>query len=497
VLSWQQRVENAIVRRDLIRPGQCVLVAVSGGVDSMVLLHVLAEFSTTHGWKLVVAHFNHQLRARSSSKDEQLVRQTARSLKLPIVVGRAKVRAFAQRKRLSIEMAARQLRHQFLAKVAIQKAAASVALAHHVDDQVELFFVRLFRGSGGQGIAGMKWTSPSPADPSVTLVRPMLDRAKHELTDFARVRKIAFRHDASNDLLHIQRNGIRHELLPLLQSKYQPAVRANVLRLMEIVGAEGEFVESVAQSWVLANQQKAKGKPTLNQSGRRLDSFVNVQAFAFGDLPVAVQRRCLQLQLIEQGIQTDYDLIEYLRRNPTAPVDAKVFAATGALAPKPKPGTPSTRPIRIARDPSGRVGPAPVDETGFDRSFCELRLDEAPRTRTWGGVKFAWRVLARKGAVRPHARRGTELFDADVVGERIQLRHWLPGDRFQPIGMPNPVKLQDLFVNQKVPRSRRKQLIVGATAKGELFWVEGLRIAERFKLSEHTIRRVQWALQRL
>jgi tRNA(Ile)-lysidine synthetase-like protein len=265
---------------------------------------------------------------------------------------------------------------------------------------------------------------------------------------------------------------------------------------MDIVGAEGEFVESVARSWLLAHQTKAKGKPTRNQSGQRLDSFMKVQELAFCDLPVAVQRRCLQLQLIEQGIQTDYELIEYLRLNPASPVDAKVFSAPGPVAPKRKAGTSARRPIRIARDQSGGVGPAPVEETAFDSSKTELRFNEAPGTRTWEGVKFAWRVIARKGSVRPRSRRGTEFFDADVVGNTVQLRHWLPGDRFQPIGMPKPVKLQDLFVNQKVPRARRKQLMV-ATARGELFWVEGLRIAERFKLSDHTIRRLQWNWQRL
>jgi tRNA(Ile)-lysidine synthase len=366
-----------------------------------------------------------------------------------------------------------------------------------MDDQVELFFVRLFRGSGGQGLAGMKWTSRSPADPSVTLVRPLLDSAKRELTDFARARKLAFRHDASNDLLHIQRNGIRHELLPLLESKYQSAVRANVLRLMDIVGLEGEFVESVARDWLVAHQPKPKGKSDRDRSGPRSDVLMKVQEVAFGDLPVAVQRRCIQLQLIEQGIQADYDLIEFLRLNPTSSVDAKAFSALGAVAPKRKARPPARRPISIARDPSGRVGPARVDETAFDRSWCELDLGESQPARTWGGVKFAWRVLARKGSARPRARPNTEFFDAEAVGKRVQLRHWLPGDRFQPIGMPQPVKLQDLFVNQKVPRSLRKQLLVGVTAMGELFWVEGLRIAERFKLSEQTIRRLQWHWQRL
>lgn len=497
MLSWQQQVEDAIVRRDLIPPGQRIVVAVSGGVDSMVLLHVLAEFSTRHGCKLVVAHFNHQLRGRSSSKDERLVRQTARRLKLPIVVGRANVLAFARRSRVSIEMAARQLRHQFLAKVAMRNSAACVALAHHMDDQVELFFVRLFRGTGGQGLVGMKWTSPSPADPSVPLVRPLLNSAKLEIAEFARTRKIAFRHDASNDLLHIQRNAIRHELLPLLESNYQPAVRATVLRVMDIVAAEGELVESLARTWLSAHQPKAESKPALNENARQLQSAVDVRAFAFSDLPIAVQRRCLHLQLIDQGIQADYELIEHLRLNPVSPMEVKVPSTPRAAAPKSKTGTRARSVCRIARDLSGSIYPVAVDETAFNSSSCELRLDKGPPARTWEGVKFTWRVMTRKGAVRPPSIGGAEFFDADMVGGRVELRHWLPGDRFQPIGMAKPVKLQDLFVNHKVPRSRRKQLIVAVTGTGELFWVEGLRIAERFKLTEHTIRRLQWAWQRL
>src|SRR5260370_33511651 len=121
----------------------------------MVLLHILYELSRQWGWELRVAHLNHQLRGSSSLADERLVRGTARALKLPLVVERADVRAFGKSQKVSVEMAARKLRHDFLARAAARHKIPSIALAHHADDQVELFFLRLLRGSGGEGLAGM------------------------------------------------------------------------------------------------------------------------------------------------------------------------------------------------------------------------------------------------------------------------------------------------------------------------------------------------------
>ena len=159
-----QRVERNIQNRQLFKRGGKILVAVSGGLDSMVLLHTLYKITSRYKWKIAVAHFNHQLRGRASDADEQLVRKTAVVLELPFIAGRADVRRFARTSKLSLEMAARELRHEFLARVARERKISAIALAHHADDQVELFFLRLLRGAGGEGLAGMKWHSPSPVD---------------------------------------------------------------------------------------------------------------------------------------------------------------------------------------------------------------------------------------------------------------------------------------------------------------------------------------------
>jgi tRNA(Ile)-lysidine synthase len=296
VNEFFQRIASVANRRRLLPGGKKILVAVSGGADSMVLLHALHRLAPQFRWKLSVAHFNHQLRGRASDADEKLVGSTARKLSLPFFCGRGDVAGFARRSKISIEMAARKLRHEFFARVARQQKISIIALAHHADDQVELFFLRLLRGSGGEGLAGMKWRSPSPADPGITLVRPLLDCSKAEVLAFARERKIKFRDDATNFSTDYLRNRIRNELLPLLRKKYQPGLDKAVLRLMNIVGAEAEFVAAAATAQIRNPQSAIQNR--------------------FDTLPVAVQRRVLQQRLAALGLLPDFELIEQLREAP-------------------------------------------------------------------------------------------------------------------------------------------------------------------------------------
>jgi tRNA(Ile)-lysidine synthase len=287
-----RQVESSIVARHLIGPGEAILVAVSGGLDSMVLLHALHELAPRHNWRLVIGHFNHQLRARGSDADEQFVRAAGKRLGLKVKAGRADVRACAARQGLSIEMAARLLRHRFLARTAVALTMNKVALAHHADDQVELFFLRLLRGAGPDGLAGMRPISPSPARPDVQLIRPLLSLERRDLEAFAHERGLRFRHDASNDQRHYERNRIRHELLPLLRAEFKPALNRTVLRLMAILSGESDFLA-----------QKAREA--------RADASV-----AFEQLPAALQRRWLGSEALALGVAPDFDLLERWRRNP-------------------------------------------------------------------------------------------------------------------------------------------------------------------------------------
>jgi tRNA(Ile)-lysidine synthase len=497
-------VDQSIQNRRLFLPGQRILVAVSGGVDSMVLLHLLHELASGHGWQLTAAHLNHQLRGRSSDADERLVRRTAKKLHVPLVTGRAAVAELARNRKLSLEMAARQLRHDFLARAAKRRNFPIVALAHHADDQLELFFLRLLRGSGGEGLAGMKWRTRSASDAGIQLVRPLLDQPKAVLVEYAAARRIRYREDASNAVLDFQRNRIRHELLPLLRRKYQPALDKTISRVMDIVGAEAEFAARAAEEWLAwMGSPKSEGRsPKAEERGAALR-----RCCSFDQLPVAVQRRCVRGQLVGLGIVPDYELVEQLRSRAKRPVEVgRAQSASGAevsrAGQEPASGTATNVggtpfPRCAVRDSSGRVHVevgAPIE---FNSGCAGIELEGKAGEVEFDGATIRWRIASKGVAALPKAGGRHECFDADKVGSFVQLRHWQPGDRFQPIGMACRVKLQDLFTNRKVPRDRRRQVIVAATADGEVFWVEGLRISERCKLTEETIRCLQWRWERL
>jgi tRNA(Ile)-lysidine synthase len=460
VSNLPAQIDQSIRERKLFRRGQKILISVSGGVDSMVLLHILHELSQKNKWQLTVAHLNHQLRGRSSDADARLVARAAKKLGVPIITGRADVKKLARTGRLSLEMAARKARHEFLAQTAARLKISHIALAHHADDQVELFFLRLLRGSGSEGLAGMKWSGPSPANTKIQLVRPLFDQPKDSLRDYAGAKKIPFREDASNDSLDIQRNLVRCELLPLLRRSYQPALSRTILRLMDILKADSELISAMAEDWL--------------HSGTRVSPIrFSSSKIPFQKLPLAFQRRCIQSQLLRHGIPADFALVERLRTSLGTPF---------MIVPQ----------VTVARDANGQLhvqnSPAVVSKTD------ELKIDlmNGAGRVIFAGRKISWTIGSQKVFRRPQSHSRKEVFDADKIGPRIVLRHWQSGDRFQPIGMKQPVKLQNFFVNQKIPRARRHELIVAVTGKNEVFWVEDMRISEQFKLTSATTRRLTW-----
>jgi tRNA(Ile)-lysidine synthetase-like protein len=218
-------------------------------------------------------------------------------------------------------------------------------------------------------------------------------------------------------------------------------------------------------------------------SGLRLDEIQpQAERHIFDKLPVAIQRRILQAQLADAGIMPDFELIESLRQSPD------VFVSVG-----PK--------NSVVRDAGGKIVFRAETVSDFNGGELAVKLGGAGEL-DFDGAKFHWSIRPQKtvrcprinSAGTPAAR--CEFFDADKIGGEIILRHWRPGDRFRPIGMKSPVKLQDLFTNAKIPRDRRRGLILAAASGGGIFWVEGLRIGEDFKLTPETRRRLIWRWRR-
>jgi tRNA(Ile)-lysidine synthase len=443
------KIEHQILARRLLLPRQKLLVAVSGGLDSMVLFHALLTLAAKFRWRLAVAHFDHHLRGAASRADSLLVRRFAERHQLPFYLGEAFVAKLAKQEQVSVEMAARKARHEFLARTARTHKISTIALAHHADDQVELFFLRLFRGGGGEGLAGMKWRSCSPFGSQVTLVRPLLDSNKDELRAFAARHEIPFREDKSNDSVKIPRNKIRHELLPRLRKQYHADVDRSILRAMDILGAEAEVLAELSNQWLTEPRQP------------------------FDHLPLAIQRRVIQSQLNAMQIPAEFDRIEQLRLTPGTPINVagNLFVQCGA---------------------DGRLVKLKPSERSFNGEKLVCALKGQKGQETFAGKEFIWQRGAFRSSISLNKRPKVEQFDAERVGAEICLRHWRAGDRFQPIGLNRAAKLQDLFTNAKVPRETRHKWVLAEASDGQIFWVEGLRLGEQFKVTPKTKWILNW-----
>ena len=434
--------------------GTKLVVAVSGGVDSMVLLHQLSRAVPDPPKTLLVCHFDHRLRGEASTADRLLVEATAKSLGLGYRAGfPSKPPAESG---TSLEVWARRERLAFLQRCARSINARFIITGHTLDDQLELFFLRLFRGEASS-LGGMRERDPFPFDPALTLLRPWVSVPKTELLAEAERSGIPHQEDASNADPSFRRNWVRHRLLPFILEEYGPGLGATVHRVSEILAEESAHLDSEAARWLAQPERLGR--------------------MAFDQLPVALQRRILWRQFRDASVVPVFEAIERLRSAPGMTVTLE-----GGFQARLKPD--GRLELLRHKTPAPSV---PASPRSVDLAEC--------RETSFDGVRFQWCFCWAKPIAHSRGRK-KEQFDADAVGPGIVLRHWLPGDRFQPSGFSKAAKLQDLFVSAKIPRAARHRLIVACRRDGEIFWVEGLRIAERFKLGPETVRCLEWRWQR-
>jgi tRNA(Ile)-lysidine synthetase, N-terminal domain len=266
------------------------LIGVSGGRDSIALLHSLGDI----GFKnLVVCHLNHQLRGRSSNADARFVEKLAAKYDLEAEIGSANVRALASKRKTSIETAGREARYRFFAKTAKRRKCKTIFLAHHADDLVETFLINLFRGAGAAGLSGMREISTRRIDGvDLTIVRPFLGVWRKEIDVYVREHRIKFREDASNKNLNPLRNRIRHRIIPYLEKALGRNIRLAIWRAAAIAGEEEDWMD-----------------------GQLPDaSDVELSVAKLRAVPVALQRRAIFKWLKAQSIsEVGFDLVERVR----------------------------------------------------------------------------------------------------------------------------------------------------------------------------------------
>ncbi len=279
----ESHFEAHLASKGFFKPGDRILVACSGGPDSVALFHLLFHLAPRHAWRLALLHFNHRLRPGGALRDEIFVRDLARQCGVPFFSGSGNVRRVAERRKASTEEAARHLRYAFFLKTACQKRYSKVVFAHTRDDQAETVLMRVLQGTGLRGLSGIR---EKIRQGRVTLIRPLLPFAKQALLFYLKKRRLRFRVDSSNHSLDFLRNRIRLRLIPFLRKQYNPRVVEALSRLPVIVGEEERL---------LSELEKTSWRKVLK---RRTARRVEFQRALFLKFP-----RPLQFRLVEKALK--------------------------------------------------------------------------------------------------------------------------------------------------------------------------------------------------
>ncbi|MEM1043388.1 MAG: tRNA lysidine(34) synthetase TilS [Bacteroidota bacterium] len=445
MLSRLLRFVNA---RALLAEGARVVVGVSGGVDSVVLLHLLRAA----GYEVTAAHVNYGLRGADADADEALVRTLCRQSDMPLKVHRAGIEG-------SVQAAAREARYAFFGEVACQVGAAAVATAHHRDDQAETVLLNLFRGAGLVGLAGMPLRRPLVPDSEVEVIRPLLWAARAEIEAYARTHDLAWREDASNRSLAYRRNALRHAVLPLIEQHFGEGVGERIAGAADLVR---EALESEA-ALVPASLFEAAAEETGGAWALRLG--------VLADQPEAVRR----------GV-----LLDALRRwAPGTPRSQATVRELEALLGA-QPGRRVAWPgVTVWRDRDRLVFEA---EPAVDAFALDVQPGE---TTTPLGTLHVGKPSAVPAAF--DASPEVEWVDADRLRFPLTLRPWQAGDAFQPLGMTGRKNVSDLLTERRVsPHERARQLVL---LSGEaVAWVVGHRLGAAWAVGPETQRavRLRW-----
>lgn len=419
-------VRRYIRRERLLDPGEPVLVAVSGGVDSMVLVHVLRDL----GHPCTVLHVEHGLRGREGDADCAFVEEQSRSLGLRCRSIKVDAAAHALDKGVSIQMAARELRYAFIHAVS-REDKQKVAMAHHADDAVETLLVHLLRGTGSQG-----WGSIKPRSGEV--VRPLLCVDRAAILSFAQERGIRFREDSSNAETKYLRNRIRHELVPSLE-QLRPGARKSLAR-------------SVAMLRELTKAAEARTMMVLEGMGRGQVPFAMIEE---SEAPG------LLLHELLAGHGFHPDAIDRIR-------DAIADRSTGARF------FAGGHQVTVDRH-ALLIGPAATPAPS-------CLIDPASSMREFGPFQWQWTSDA---PLSIPTTCDDVVLDADRLAYPLELRPWRQGDRMKPIGLGGSKLVSDILIDAKVPRAEKQASYV-LTSDGEVAWLAGLRIGTGYEATEST-----------
>ncbi len=465
-----ETVEKTIVKHDMFHRGERVLAAVSGGPDSMAMLHVLIALIPRFSFSLGIAHLNHSLRGEDSDNDAAFVASRAERLGLQVYLAKENVKAYQKENRLSLEDAARQVRYNYLFNTAREHGYTKIALGHTRNDNAELVLMNLIRGSGKTGLAGI------PPVRGQMIIRPILGVSRAEVIEFLDNNGLAYVSDRSNEDINFLRNRVRHELIPLLNKEYSPNIINTLDRTAAILREDDIWSEDTVRPLF--------EKMIINKSENKITLSVQ-------DLKAvhpATGRRIVRMGI--RSVKGD------LRRITFSHVDSVI-----SLMENKSPSGRLDLPDRIRAGIRGEA-------LYFEKKDMPLRL--SPDDEDWESPVFEYTVLPsgftdetlfiketgytmrflKAGDMSLDDIRGggndVAFIDMDRISFPLVIRNCRSGDRFTPLGMSGSQKVSRFFINKRIPKAQRVHCPV-LISGDQIIWVAGYRIAEPVKVTPSTI----------
>lgn len=471
-------VEEAITEFDMLRVKDSVLVGVSGGPDSVALVHMLHDLSSALSLRLGVAHLNHALRGQDADNDADFVSSLAGKLDLPFYLKKEDIGAYAQKERLSLEEAARLVRYAFYDEIACKHHYNKIALGHHADDNAESILMFILKGTGPAGMAGI-----APVREG-RIIRPLIRLTRRQIMRYLDAKHLPHVTDSSNLDPNFMRNRIRNQLIPVLQSAYNPGIIQTLNRFGEIFRSEEEWLTNllvplyesvVTHTGKNSVRLSLKGLRGLHEAARRRVIRKAIAA-AKGDLRrisfahVASATRLLRADC--KGRSLDFPDRIRLQKIGDELVIVQEIKDLRKISAKTSRMQPEALRYRI-REPGDAPETVHIEKAGLLR-LTAMSAENLPELHKTG--------------------QRVAFFDMNKLQFPLLLRNFKPGDRFTPLGIKGSQKVKKFFIDHKIPRDQRQRCLI-LLSGDRIAWVVGHRIGEPFKIEPATRRVLKVELQ--
>ena len=445
-----------------VPPGSLLVVAVSGGPDSVCLLHVLFSLRKELSVDLHVAHLDHRLRGAESDADAAYVKRLAQGLGLPATIGQHDVAGYRREHKLSLEEAAREVRYAFLEDVVRQTGAYAAAVGHTADDRAETVIMNILRGAGTRGLRGLLPFSRRNNGEGVVIIRPLLEVNREQTVAYCRIGGLRPRSDLSNLSGEYTRNRVRHSLMPFLRD-YNPRVREALLKLAHFAADDTDYIADEVKKIQSSVMSVEKETAVIDRK-------------AFLALHPALQRGILrEAVLAVRGTLKDIeaghigDMLEAAQKS-----SGKIIMLPDGLAFV----TEYSRYVLAADSSAFR----PLPEVNGETTLMLPGITELP----------GWEVIAEISGTGEEGRAGetgsfTVRLDHEKTGSVLTVRTRRTGDRFRPLGLDADKKLGEFMIDEHIPRAWRDRVPLVTSPQG-IAWVVGYRIDDRFRVTEKTAR---------